>query len=181
MSGLPDFSSHVAARRAVRSPQVSERVLVWLAGGAFVAALLLALTAGRTRDLARGAEAQARREADTARARLRALAQPDDPGRRLAAWRLQTGARGALSRVLADVEPALSADTHLERITVDYGEHVVVTLDVVARGARDYDRFVERLSALAAFSEVATGPENRDGEVRAQARARYRPAESATP
>lgn len=181
VSALPDFSSRAAARRAAPGPRLSDSVFLMLAGGALVVALLLAFTAGRTRDLARAAEVQARREADAARARLRALAPPSDPSQRLAEWRARTGARASLARVLADVEPALSADTRLERVTVDYGEHVAVALDVVARAARDYDRFVERLAALPAFADVTTGPEQRDGEVRAQVRARYQPSEPETP
>jgi hypothetical protein len=173
MSALPDFSSR-AARRAAHGPRQPARAWLWLAGGALAVALLMAFTAARTRDLARVAEAQARRAADAGRARLRGLPQSNDPSRRLLEWRVQGGAHASLAHVLAALEPALSSDARLERITVDYGEHIAVSLDVVARGARDYDRFVERLAALPAFADVATGPENRDGEVRAQVRARYR-------
>ena len=48
-------------------------------------------------------------------------------------------------------------------------------LQVTAREARDYDRFLEQLEASPRFAELAPGPENREGELRSSLGLRYVP------
>jgi Tfp pilus assembly protein PilN len=79
------------------------------------------------------------------------------------------------SQVLGDVVALLPAGVRLDGLDLTYGRAVEVHLQVVARQAREYDDFIERLSRSARFDAVEPGPERREGEVRVSVRAAYRP------
>ena len=76
--------------------------------------------------------------------------------------------------VLAEIAGLLPGGVRLDGFTVRYDRGVTVDLLVVARGARDYDLFLDRLSASSRFEAVQPGPESREGEIHASVRAAYR-------
>lgn len=79
------------------------------------------------------------------------------------------------SMVLGDVVGLLPAGVRLDALDLTYGPAIQLNLQVVARAARDYDRFIERLAGSERFAAVEPGPERREGELRVAVRAAYRP------
>jgi type IV pilus assembly PilN-like protein len=77
-------------------------------------------------------------------------------------------------RVLATLAELMPADVRLSSVSLRYGDRLDVQMQVVARSAKAYDTFLERLQSSPAFESVLPGDENRDGEVRATVRAGYR-------
>jgi Tfp pilus assembly protein PilN len=77
-------------------------------------------------------------------------------------------------QVLATLAQLMPADVRLTSVSLRYGERLQLQMDVVARSAKAYDAFLERLQSSPAFDGVLPGDENRDGEVRATVRAGYR-------
>ena len=78
-------------------------------------------------------------------------------------------------RVLADLETLLPPDVRLLALSLDYGERLALRLQVAARRAASYDLFLQRLQESPLFTDVRPGEEVRDGGVRAQVEAAYRP------
>jgi len=135
-----------------------------------------ACAARAAQDRARSRVAEARGDVTALRERLRRLearSGADDAaiGRALAA------AAAPPPRVLADVVALLPGDVRLDGLSLSYGERIELDLQVVARRARDYDLFLERLTASPRFEAVLPGPERREGEVRANVRAAYSASE----
>lgn len=178
MSTLPDFGT-----RAPRRARGATPARPWTVAGAglVVLAMALALSARGRLDLARAAEADARVTAKEARARVAAARAGQDPGTLALATRARLSALAAPPRVLADLQALMPAAVRLEQAGLTYSDHVDLELRVVARSAGDYDAFLERLSQAAAFHVASTGPENREGEVRALIRLRYAEAPHAGP
>ncbi len=172
MSRLPDFSS--SAPPAVPLAGADR---AWLAGGALLllAALLAGVRAQQDLELARGRLDQARSQARSAEARARAGSQRLEPAETELRGQARLGLLAPPSRVLADLEARLPRGVRFERIGLAYGADLRLELQVTAREARDYDRFLEQLEASPRFSELAPGPENRDGELRSSLGLRYVP------
>lgn len=120
----------------------------------------------------RGAVEMVRQEADAARAQARLLDQ-GAVGEALASRVLLTSG-AAPPRVLADLQEVLSGDVRLSGITLTYGEHLDLEMEVVARRPLAYDAFVRRLVESPRFARVLPGAESRGAEVRASVRATYR-------
>jgi Tfp pilus assembly protein PilN len=114
---------------------------------------------------------EARRELAEARERLPPTARPsaDAAFARQALLSLEA----APPVVLAALAAVLPPDVRLDRLDLDYGGVLQLQLEVVARDAAAYDRFLSRLEASPQFGSVSLGEENRDGEVRAAVRASY--------
>jgi hypothetical protein len=77
--------------------------------------------------------------------------------------------------VLGDVVELLPPGVRLDALELTYGTAIELNLQVVARAARDYDQFIERLASSERFAAVEPGPERREGELRVAVRAAYRP------
>lgn len=75
--------------------------------------------------------------------------------------------------VLAALGTVLPPDVRLDGLALDYGAALQLQLQVVARNAAAYDRFLSQLEASPQFGSVSLGEENRDGEVRAVVRASF--------
>jgi Tfp pilus assembly protein PilN len=75
--------------------------------------------------------------------------------------------------VLAALATVLPPDVRLDGLALDYGGALQLQLQVVARDAAAYDRFLSQLEASPRFGSVSPGEENRDGEVRAVVRASF--------
>lgn len=176
MSAQPDFGSR-AARRAAPAGRV------WTLAGAglVVLAVALAWSARSQRDLAQAAEAEARAASKEARARVAAARAAQDPGMLALAARARLSDVAAPPRVLADLQALLPPAVRLEQAVLAYTDHVELELRVVARSAGAYDTFLERLSQAPTFRVASTGPENREGEVRANVRLRYVAAPQVAP
>lgn len=168
----PDFSSRrrITPRGGVGGPA---RLPLFLAGGLLLASLLGAVGVRRDLALTRRSESEARQAAREARERLRATRATLDPQADALAGRADLLRRSPPPRVLADLQALMPAAVRLEQATLGYSSEVDLELRVVARTARDYDAFLERLAGASAFRGASTGPENREGEVRALVRARY--------
>jgi hypothetical protein len=69
----------------------------------------------------------------------------------------------------------LPGDARLERLSLQYGAALELDLEVGARSPAAYDRLLEALTGSDRLSQVQYGPEDRQGEVRASVKARYRP------
>ena len=172
MSRLPDFSSSAPPVAPLGS---AERA--WLAGGVLLllAALLAGLRAQQDLDLARVRLDQARNEARSAGERARARGQRQEPAEAELRGQARLGLLAPPQRVLADLEARLPRGVRFERIGLVYGADLRLELQVTAREARDYDRFLEALEASPRFAELVPGPENREGELRSSLGLRYVP------
>jgi Tfp pilus assembly protein PilN len=165
----PDFSTR--GRRA--EARTGDLVLLAVAG----LALSLAITsaAGGWGDLRRANADldQARRETQAAVDRARALEGRKGPDAVLSTRAFLT-AEAPPQRVLADLETLLPADVRLIALTLDYGDRLDLGLQIAARHAASYDRFLQALQQSPLFTDVRPGEEVRDGGVRAQVQAAYR-------
>lgn len=172
MSRQPDFSPG-APPRGGAPLQPADRA--WLAAGGLL--LLLALAAGlRARsdlDLARQQLERARAAAQSAEQRARSSAERLEPAEAALRALARLGPAAPPPRVLADLEALLPPGVRCERIALAYGTDLRLELAVLARSARDYDRFLDALEASPRFSEVVPGRENREGEVRSALSLRY--------
>jgi len=72
------------------------------------------------------------------------------------------------------LESILPGDVRLVALTLDYGERLVLGMQLAARHAASYDQFLQGLQQSALFADVRPGEEIRDGGVRAQVQATYR-------
>ena len=115
----------------------------------------------------------ARRETVAAVDRTRALQGRKGPDAVLSSRAFLT-AEAPPPRVLADLESILPGDVRLMALTLDYGERLVLGMQLAARHAASYDQFLQRLQQSALFVDVRPGEEMRDGGVRAQVQAEYR-------
>jgi hypothetical protein len=68
----------------------------------------------------------------------------------------------------------LPADARLEAVELAYGDHIDLQMRVAARRPQAFDEFIDRLQRSALFSDVLPGDEDRQNEMRATVRARYR-------
>jgi len=165
----PDFSTR--GKRA----EVRGLDLVLLAAAALALALAVTSAAGAWGDLRRAAAdlEQARRETVDAADRTRALQGRKGPDAVLSSRAFLT-AEAPPPRVLADLESILPGDVRLVALTLDYGERLVLGMQLAARHAASYDQFLQGLQQSALFADVRPGEEIRDGGVRAQVQAAYR-------
>ncbi len=174
MSRLPDFSPGAPPRRTALP--LAERL--WLAAGGLL--LALALVAGlRERqelDLARQQLERARLAAQAAEERARVRAERLEPAEAELRAQARLGLLAPPTQVLAELQAVLPGGVRCERIALSYGSQLLLELAVMARSARDYDRFLAALEASPRFTEVVPGRENRDGEVRSALKLRYVPA-----
>jgi len=79
--------------------------------------------------------------------------------------------------VFAALAQALPEDVRFERTAFAYGDELRVKLDVVARDAFAYDRFLDRLLRSEHFRSVTPGSETRDGAVRSTVSLVFAPEE----
>lgn len=165
---MRDFST-----RPQRSgPGPIETLLVVLAGLALLAASSTAFRSFRDARSRTASVDAARLELSASRARLGVLeSRPGDVA--LARQTLLT-LDAPPPRVLAALGELMPPDVRLESVELSYGERLELQMWVVARSSTAYDVFLERLQSSALFEGVLPGEENRDGEVRAGVRARYR-------
>ncbi len=171
VSAQPDFASGRSTPRAARVP--SERLFVLAGAGLLACALTMLFTTTRALDAARASEQDARLAARDADARLRTARTATNSTAELLAQRASLAGVAPPPRVLTALQAAMPGAVRLEQATLTYSAQVDLELRVVARGARDYDAFIERLGATPAFRALATGPENREGEVRALIRLQH--------
>jgi len=164
-----DFSTRA------RRPDIRSGDLVFLGVAGLALSLSIASAAGAWGDLRRaGADLdQARSETQVAARGARALESRKGPDAVLSARAFLT-AEAPPPRVLADLESLLPADVRLIALTLDYGERLDLDLQLAARHAASYDRFLQRLQESPLFADVRPGEEARDGGVRAQVQATYR-------
>jgi len=165
----PDFSTRG------KRPDVRSADLVLLAVAALALALAVTSAAGAWGDLRRAAAnlEQARRETADAADQARALQGRKGPDAVLSSQAFLT-AEAPPPRVLADLESILPGDVRLMTLTLDYGERLVLGMQLAARHAASYDQFLQRLQQSALFADVRPGEETRDGGVRAQVQVEYR-------
>jgi hypothetical protein len=149
--------------------------LVFLAVAGLALSLSIASAGGAWNDLRRaGADLdRARSETQVAARGARALESRKGPDAVLSARALLT-AEAPPPRVLADLESLLPGDVRLVALTLEYGERLDLGLQLVARRAASYDRFLQSLQESPLFADVRPGEESRDGGVRAQVHATYR-------
>lgn len=161
-----DFSTH---------PEPSRPGLGLALAGALVFAVTAqqACAARSTLAAARSQVVAARQRVADVRASLerRGAGSSDDGGAVAPAF---TASAAPPSQVLRDLVALLPSGVRLDGLGLTYGRTVEIDLQVVARGARDYDELIEGLTRSARFDDVQPGPERREGEVRASVRARYR-------
>ena len=165
----PDFSTRG------KRPEARAADLLLLGVAAVALALAVTSAAGAWDDLRR-AEAnveQARREAAAAADQARALEGRKGPDAVLSSRAFLT-AEAPPPRVLADLESVLPGDVRLVALTLEYGDSLVLGMQVAARHAAAYDQFLQRLQQSPLFADVRPGEEVRDGDVRAQVQAQYR-------
>lgn len=142
-----------------------------------LAAILAAHGAGRARSTlgaARGAVLELRREVEGERSRIQALEASEGTGERYAAQALLT-VEAEPPRVVAAIAALLPPDVRLEALHLSYGNRLEMDLQVAARRASAYDRFLAGLAESSRIREVLPGAENREGEVRAAVHALYQP------
>jgi hypothetical protein len=168
----PDFST----RARVQGNVALDRALVV----ASVAAVLLSATSAwravHARDEARGRAMAVRREVEPLRSRLRAL-EAGARGGGTVRSQAELTVSATPPRVIADLAALLPSDARLERLALGYGKDLLLDLEVGARSPTAYDRLLESLVSSERLSDVRSGPEEREGEVKASITARYRPAE----
>ena len=165
----PDFST----RGKPHEVRTADLVLLAVAGVALALAVTSAAAAWGDLRRATASLEQARRETQDAAGRARALQGRRGPDAVLSSRAFLT-AEAPPPRVLADLESILPGDVRLTALTLDYGERLVVGMQLAARHAASYDEFVQRLQQSALFADVRPGEEIRDGGVRAQVQAEYR-------
>jgi hypothetical protein len=165
----PDFSTRG------KRPELRTADLGLLAAAALALSLAVTSAAGAWGDLRRAAADldAARRETVDAAGRARALQGRKGPDAVLSSRAFLT-AEAPPSRVLADLESILPGDVRLIVLTLDYGERVDLGMQLSARHAASYDRFLQLLQQSPFFADVRPGEEARDGGVRAQVQATYR-------
>jgi len=76
-------------------------------------------------------------------------------------------------RVVAALALVLPEDVRVDRLEIDYSGDVGVEMQVVARDAGAWDRFLARMEEDTSFENVVPGPERRTGEVRSVVKARF--------
>jgi hypothetical protein len=165
----PDFSTRG------KRPEVRTADLALLAGAALALSLAVTSAAGAWGDLRRAAADldKARRETVDAAGQARALEGRKGPDAVLSSRAFLT-AEAPPSRVLADLESILPGDVRLIMLNLDYGERVDLGMQISARHAASYDRFLQLLQQSPLFADVRPGEEARDGGVQAQVQATYR-------
>jgi hypothetical protein len=171
-----DFST----RPRRRSPDGLDAVALALGGLSLVVATYWTTTASTDLRRAREHAAEARREADADRGRLRALESRRGAEGTLGTQALLT-ADAPPPRVVADLGTVMPADVRLESLRLTYADAVTVEMQVAARAPSAYDAFLQRLEGSPLFADVAPGDESRSGDVRASVRATYRPRPGARP
>jgi hypothetical protein len=155
-SGRPGLDKALVAAAAI--------ALAWSAYAAFAAR--------QEADQRRSTVGHARRELEASQSRLQAL---ESRSRDLAlAQQSLLTLDAPPPRVLATLGELLPAEVRLSSVSLHYGDRLELQMEVVARTARAYDAFLERLQSSPLFEGVLPGDENRDGEVRATVRAAYR-------
>lgn len=166
---MTDFSSTVRRRRFGRG----EKAL--LAAGAAALAWSAWTSASAWREWSRiqASVTEARGELEAVQARIQALERRNGPDQMLSSQALLT-AEVPPPRVAAEIGALLPRDVRLEGLGLKYGRRVDVEMLVVARSAKSYDTFLERIESSPAFEDVVPGDENRDGELRAVVRAGYK-------
>jgi len=168
----PDFST----RARVRGSVGLDRALVVAGVAAVLMSATLAWRAVGARDEVLGRSAVLRREVEPLRSRLRALEAGAARGGTVRS-QAELTVSAAPPRVIADLAALLPGDARLERLELEYGEDLVLDLEVGARSPAAYDRLLESLGSSGRLKDVRSGPEDREGEVKASVTARYRPAE----
>jgi hypothetical protein len=115
-----------------------------------------------------------RKEAAQAQGRIRDVESRRDPGEALATQAYHS-AEASPPRVVAELAALLPNDVRLESVSVTYGDQVRVDLDVRARSAAGYDRFLQALEASPRFAGVLPLDESRGSPMRGAVKAAYRP------
>ena len=174
MTRQPDFSPGAPPRAAPLS--TTDRAGLAVGGLLLLLALVAGLRARGELDLARQELARARAAAQSAEERARARAERVEPAEEQLRAQARLGPAAPPPRVLADLQALLPPGVRCERISLAYGSDLRLELAVLARAARDYDRFLDALEASPRFGDVVPGRENRDGEVHSVLTLRYVPA-----
>src|SRR5207245_1204049 len=99
-----------------------------------------------------------------------------EPGQAIAYQAFVT-AEAPPPRVLADLVALMPGDVRLDAVSMTYGEPLGLRVEVVARTPSSYDLFLDRLQRSPLFTDVLSGEENRDGELRTSIQMTYRPPE----
>jgi len=76
-------------------------------------------------------------------------------------------------RVVSALAVVLPDDVRVDRLAIEYASDVGVEMQVVARDAGAWDRFLARMEESPSFESVMPGPERRTGEVKSVVRARF--------
>jgi len=166
VTALPDFSTRRSA-----SPRPTEFAWVGVGLVALIGSAYGASSAWADLRMARSSVEAARRELATLRSRVPSSApRPADDRGDQALLSLEAPP----GRVLADIGRLLPAEARLDSVSLAYSKGLRVDLRVAARNAGAYDAFLRSLAESPLFSDVAPGPESREGEVAASIQLTYR-------
>ena len=169
MSRQPDFAGASARRAHVVEP--ASRWWVVLGGAVLLLALIAAWRVEADLDQARAALVSARSAAASRQERAESGRAASAAARFAAQARLSTSVPPP--RVLAALQALQPPGVRLERIALHYGETLDLEIEVHARQAGEYDRFLAALETAPEFATVTPGAENREGEVRSSLALRY--------
>jgi hypothetical protein len=163
MRRSPDFSSAVKGANEAHGP-----TLPWAGMGAGALALALVAMWLVDADLSRAQTAltAARAAAADAEQQARAGSSRGETLDALFAAQARLGTQAPPPRVLRDLQALQPPGVRLERIGLRYSATLDIDLEVYARQASDYDRFLAALEASPAFDSLTPGLENREGELR---------------
>jgi len=166
---MTDFSTR--PRRRVRSVD-----LLLLGAGLLAAGLAAhaAWSASNELRYRRNEVDDVRREADAAAERVRALESGRVPGGDTLMSQAQFTMEAPPPRIVADLSALLPPDVRLLSLMLTYRDRLEVDARVSARKAEAYDELLARLGRSPLFEDVVPGPENREGELFASVRMRYR-------
>jgi Tfp pilus assembly protein PilN len=112
-------------------------------------------------------------EAEAATARSRLLGGRASAGEATLAAQVEATSTAPPQKIVAELANLLPPDVKLQSLQLDYRDHVLLDLRVVARRAEAYDAFLQRLAQSPNFDDVVPGAENREGELFASLRMTY--------
>lgn len=144
-----------------------------MGAGALVLALVATWLADADLGRAETALKAARAAAANTERQTRARSGRDDTLDALFASQARSSTQAPPPRVLLDLQALQPPGVRLERIVLSYSATLDIEVQVHARQAGDYDRFLGALDASPAFGSVKPGLENREGEVRSSLSLRY--------
>jgi hypothetical protein len=166
---MTDFST-----RPRRQLWTTDSALMSAAGVALVVAGLMSWQASADLDRRRVEVARATREADEIVERARVAESRRTPGDAVLAAQARETAEAPPPKVVQELSALLPPDVRFQSLDLDYRDHLVIDLRVVARRAEAYDLFLARLGESKAFGDVVPGPETRQGDLTASVRLSYR-------